>query len=180
MGVASTDASTGKPIFNDSSTTQADLQAAADYAASVGNSRRGTTTERNAALSALANGFMWADTTDNRQYKKISGAWVQIHQAESNGTVTPGAGTAIAAGTSLTLKDGRVTLVLALTFSVAPTPAKLVAYIPAGFRPPARVPGFGINNSGAVMGIFVEATGDVLIYEHVVTQPTWIAAVWDL
>lgn len=79
MGVASYDGTTGKPTYNNSSTTQGDLQAAADYAASVGNHRIGTTAART-ALTTKPQGLTYGDQTDGRLYMWDSVGWSLVFE----------------------------------------------------------------------------------------------------
>lgn len=74
---SSPESGTGKPIYNNTSTTQADLQTAADYAKKTGNRRTGTTTERNAATDVW-NDIVWGDSTDGNEYKRVGGSWVLL------------------------------------------------------------------------------------------------------
>lgn len=80
MSVASTDVATGKPTFNDTSTTQADLQAAANYAESVGWRRRDTAAARAALGGSVANGFEFYETDTGITWLRVGGAWTILHQ----------------------------------------------------------------------------------------------------
>jgi hypothetical protein len=75
MSVASNSPTTGKPTFNDVSTTQADIQAAADFAELFAHWRVGPTTDRN-NWTTVHEGTYWDDTTDLIVYRYTGGAWV--------------------------------------------------------------------------------------------------------
>lgn len=78
MGFTTGGGTHGSPLYNSSPQTVADLQAAVDYAALVGNHKVGTTSQRDAASGSEAwDGLFWSDTTDGKTYKRVSGGWVQ-------------------------------------------------------------------------------------------------------
>lgn len=65
-----------KPVFNNVSTTQADLQAGVDYAEKVGHAKSGTTAEMNALSgSDVWDGLLFGNTSDGVTYQRKGGAW---------------------------------------------------------------------------------------------------------
>lgn len=65
--------------LNDDSDFAADLTAVSDYAAKVGNTRTGTTTERTAASGLdVWEGLEWVDTTDGFRYRRRGAAWRRL------------------------------------------------------------------------------------------------------
>jgi hypothetical protein len=65
-----------------------DLTAVGEYAAKVGNTRVGTTAERNAATGLdLWEGLEWRDTTNGRTYIRRGSGWVLMASALGNGSV---------------------------------------------------------------------------------------------
>jgi len=73
MGVAFYDPVTGKPVYNDTSSTQADLQAGADYTEKMGNRRRGTAAQRGTVSNPV--GLEWYETDTGYVWLLTATGW---------------------------------------------------------------------------------------------------------
>lgn len=117
----------------------ADMTEIADYAATVGNSKTGTTTAMNALAGAdVWEGLIFGNTTDGFVYKYTSGAFVNIQSLGDTGTVTPTLGNSwVAVGSGFKaptyrLRGGLVVLSGTMRSGTVSNP---VFTLPAGSRP---------------------------------------------
>lgn len=123
--------------------------------------RKGTTTQMNAYLATAVNGEYWLNTTDNRPYQKISGAWVSQDTGWIQVTTFQNS---FSASTDSPVFYRRLAGVTYLRGDLkrASAPGGIAAFnIPAGYRPGSVVRLAGRTDVG--MGFIASTNGDVLI-----------------
>jgi hypothetical protein len=164
LGIASTDLTTFKPTFNDTSSTQADIQAAADYAEKVGNYLTGLASAKPASAR---NGFMYTETDTGITWLMASGTWVAIAQVEVAGTITPASGYTLGTTAILTKRLGVAQLEVQILKSSGNLVAgATIATLPSGFIPSAfqTTVGQSTNGGGAgAVGLYLDASGNIIV-----------------
>lgn len=125
----------------------------------------GTTAQMNGFTQA-PDGFEWHDTTDDSEYVRLGGAWVQEF---ATGSVSAASGTTFHTPASVVKSGGWTHLTVRATRTTW-TNGNVVAFIPVGFRPTAQTEAPAIFSGGSGGSIHpalcqISTSGNIAIWQ---------------